>query len=89
MFPRQQEVTIIMEAVFSTLSVPKCYKQDQLGARVNEWLRELLRFSRELLLLEAGNEAGDYSGTERKGNVRLWKPLPSNGSEHVSVDTGV
>jgi hypothetical protein len=24
-------------------------------------------------------EAGDSSGTHRKGNVRRWKPLPSNG----------
>jgi hypothetical protein len=24
-------------------------------------------------------EAGDSSGTQRKGNVRRWKPLPSNG----------
>jgi hypothetical protein len=25
------------------------------------------------------SEAGKSSGTQRKGNVRLWKPLPSNG----------
>jgi hypothetical protein len=24
-------------------------------------------------------EAGDSSGTQRKGNVRRWKPLPKNG----------
>jgi hypothetical protein len=24
-------------------------------------------------------EAGESSGTQRKGNVRNWKPLPSNG----------
>jgi hypothetical protein len=24
-------------------------------------------------------EAGDSSGTQRKGNVCRWKPLPSNG----------
>jgi hypothetical protein len=24
-------------------------------------------------------EAGDSSGTQRKGNVRYWKPLASNG----------
>jgi hypothetical protein len=34
-------------------------------------------------------EAGDSSGTQRKGNVRRWKPLPSNGSEDVTVDTSV
>jgi hypothetical protein len=34
-------------------------------------------------------EAGDHSGNQRKGNVRRWKPLPSNGSEGVTVDTSV
>jgi hypothetical protein len=24
-------------------------------------------------------EAGDSSGTQRKGNIWYWKPLPSNG----------
>jgi hypothetical protein len=33
-------------------------------------------------------EAGDSSGTQRKGNVCHWKPLPSSGSEDVTVDTG-
>jgi hypothetical protein len=35
-------------------------------------------------MLEA--EAGDSSGTLRKGNVRRWKPLPGNGSEDVIVN---
>jgi hypothetical protein len=34
-------------------------------------------------------EVRDSSGTQRKGNVRSWKPLSSNGSEDVTVDTGV
>jgi hypothetical protein len=34
-------------------------------------------------------ETGDSSGTQRKGNVCRWKPLPSNGSEDVTVDTSV
>jgi hypothetical protein len=33
--------------------------------------------------------AGDNSGTQRKGNVRRWKSLPSNGDEDVTVDTRV
>jgi hypothetical protein len=40
MSQRQQQNTAIMEAVFSTLSVPKCYKQDQL-AKFTDW--ELFR----------------------------------------------
>jgi hypothetical protein len=34
-------------------------------------------------------EAGDLSGTQRKGNFRRWKPLPSNDSEDVTLDTSV
>jgi hypothetical protein len=34
-------------------------------------------------------EAGDSSGTHRKGNVRSWKPLPNNGSKDVAVDISV
>jgi hypothetical protein len=35
-------------------------------------------------------EVGDNSGTQRKGNVcRLWKMLPSNNNEDMTVDTSV
>jgi hypothetical protein len=34
-------------------------------------------------------EAMDSSGTQRKRNVRCWKPLPRNGNKHVTVDTSV
>jgi hypothetical protein len=34
-------------------------------------------------------EATEGSGTQRKGSVCRWKPLPSNGSEDVTVDIGV
>jgi hypothetical protein len=34
-------------------------------------------------------EAGDSSGTQRKGSVRGWKLLASGGSEDVTVDTSV
>jgi hypothetical protein len=33
--------------------------------------------------------ARDSSGTQRKRNIRRWKLLPSNGSEDVTVGTGV
>jgi hypothetical protein len=29
-------------------------------------------------------EAGDSTGTQRKGNVRFWKPLPSNAVKTVT-----
>jgi hypothetical protein len=51
---------------------------------------ELLGFSHcALLLLEAGTEAGAIREPEGKVIVRPWKPLPSNGSEDVTVDTSM
>jgi hypothetical protein len=47
----------------------------------NESVRGLLRFSRcELLLRSWKLRQGESSGTQRKGNVRRWKLLPSNGT---------
>jgi hypothetical protein len=34
-------------------------------------------------------EAGDSSGTKKTENIRRWKPLQSNGSEDVTMDTSV
>jgi hypothetical protein len=57
-----------MEETFSAQSVPRFYNQNQLAVAVSH--KERLGFSRfELLLLEAGAEAGDNSGTQRKVNV--------------------
>jgi hypothetical protein len=64
--------------VFSTRSVPRCYKQGHL-------VRGLLRFSR----CELVAEARESSGTQRNGNVRRLKPLPSNGSEDVTENTSL
>jgi hypothetical protein len=77
--------------VFSVRYVPRYYKEDNEESviRVSELLvgvlvRELLQFS---LCEKLVAEAGDRSGTQRKGNVRSWKSLSSNGSEDVTVDT--
>jgi hypothetical protein len=34
-------------------------------------------------------ENADRSGTQRKGNVRRWKPLTGNGSKDVTLDANV
>jgi hypothetical protein len=34
-------------------------------------------------------EVGDHSGPQRKERVRRLKPLPSNDSEDMAVDTSV
>jgi hypothetical protein len=69
-----------MGAVFYTQSVPRCYKQDKLGVArsqlENRWGSDVVSCCCEKLVAEAG----DSSGTQRKGNVRCWKPLPSNGA---------
>jgi hypothetical protein len=45
-------------------------------------VREIFGFSRgELLLLEVSGWGRNGSEIQRMGNVRCWKPLPSNGSE--------
>jgi hypothetical protein len=58
-------------------SVPRYNKQDKLGAEVNE------EIGGELVVIccckKLIAEARDSSGTQRKGNVICWKPLPSNG----------
>jgi hypothetical protein len=72
-----------MKEIFSKRSVSRCYNQDHLAVAV----RELLGFSRcELLLLQAGTWGRGYLGNPEEGD---WKPLPSNGSEDVIVDTNV
>jgi hypothetical protein len=94
MFPRQQ-LHWNRGTVFSTRSVPRCYKHNKLGVSVfsgesvggqvseleNCWC------CRCELLLSAMARAS--SGTQRKRNVRRWRPLPSNGREDVTVDTSM
>jgi hypothetical protein len=52
-----------MEETFSVLSVPGLYNEGDAVMRSEKLVAE----------------AGDSSGTQRKGNVRRWKPLQSNG----------
>jgi hypothetical protein len=76
--------------VFSVLFVPRCYKQDELvGELVSmmDYCCSSVVVSCCCFKLIA--EARDSSETQRKGNVRRWKPLPSNGSEDVTVNTSV
>jgi hypothetical protein len=77
--------------LWSHFKVPTCYKQDKWG--VSELVTELedcwgsvvVSCCCEKLL----SEVWDSLGTQRKGNVRHSKPLPSNGSEYMTVDTSV
>jgi hypothetical protein len=79
--------------VFSTRSIPRCYKHSQLAVAVSlsvigvngvsgvsESVGELVT---GLLLFSHCEklvvEAGDSSGTLRMGNARRWKLLPSSG----------
>jgi hypothetical protein len=72
--------------VFSVRSVPRCYKHDKLVAEQLEGCGSaIVSFCSEELVAETG----DSSGTQSKGNVRCWKPLPSNSTEDVTMGIGV
>jgi hypothetical protein len=74
----------LLEAVFSVRSLPRLYNEDQLPSAVSRGERESAgRQSVEKLVVEAG----DSSGTQRKGNVLLWKPLPSSAVKIVTENT--
>jgi hypothetical protein len=79
--------------VFSVRSVLRCYKRDKMGAEVNQsvelswvefswgewsaagwWACKSVSQSRGTVA-----ETRDSSRTQSKGNVCLWKLLPSNG----------
>jgi hypothetical protein len=63
-FPRQRQNTAIMQDMFSTRSVPRCFTKDQLAVAV----RKLLGFScGELLLLEAGIWGREHFGNPQEG----------------------
>jgi hypothetical protein len=80
-----------MEETFSVWSVPGLYNEERLSANTILTLHKALirsvmtlvgcefrvAFVRSKNLVVA--EAGDSSGTQRKGNVRRWKPLSNNG----------
>jgi hypothetical protein len=59
--------------------VPRCCIQDKLAVAVSS------RTGGVQLWLGSG----DSLGFQKKGNTRCWKPLPSSGSEDMTVDTNV
>jgi hypothetical protein len=65
-----------MEEMFSVWSVPGIYKEDKLCQLLFESCREKWA---------AVAKAGSSSGTQRKGNIRRWKQLPSNVAEDTSL----
>jgi hypothetical protein len=75
------------------------YVPDDISRRVRVLIRSLLVSSQledcrgtviiSLCCEKPIAEAGDTSGTQRNGNVRRWQPLPTNGSEDVTMDTSV
>jgi hypothetical protein len=89
--PRDMNKTIALQqrTVFSMKSVPRCYKQGQLGVAVSQfvsYVTGLMGLSHwELLLLEAG----DSRNPQRMGNVCHWKLLQSHDREDVTADTSV
>jgi hypothetical protein len=66
-----------LEAVFSVLPVPRLYNEDHLSRSAGRQLRVSVA------------ETGNISGTQRKGNVRCWKPLPSNAVKTVTENASL
>jgi hypothetical protein len=86
------------QRVFSAWSVPRCYKQATSSSvsqwsGVGRWLSEIDNCWRSVVVSRCCEklvaEARDSLRTQRKGNINYWKPLPSNSSEDVTVDTSV
>jgi hypothetical protein len=79
----KQQLHCNRRMVFSTQSVPKCYKQGQLVVAV----RELLWFGRcELLLWEAGSWGQEPT---EEGECPLLEAATMQRREDVTVDTSV
>jgi hypothetical protein len=57
----------------------------ELRSEIEDCCSSVMSYCCEKLVVEAV----DSLGTQRKGNVRRWKPLANNDSEDVTVDTGV
>jgi hypothetical protein len=65
--------------------VPRRYKQGQLAGDLEVCCcSDVVSCYSEKLVAEVAGR----SGTQRKRNVRRWKPLPSNCSENVTVNIG-
>jgi hypothetical protein len=66
-------------------SLPRLYDEDQLPVS-RERERERESAGRQTVAVA---EAGDSSGTQRKGNARLWKLLPSSAVKTVTEKTSL
>jgi hypothetical protein len=74
-----------LESVFSLRSLSRLNNEKQLllsGERERESRQTV---NREFLV----DEVGDISEILRKGNVRRWKPLPSNAVKTVTKNTSL
>jgi hypothetical protein len=88
-FTKQRPINSNRRNMFSVQSTLRYYKQGQLAVQsvieglvesVSELVRKLLSSIVVSCCCEkVVTEVGDSSGTQRKGNVRRWKPLPTNG----------
>jgi hypothetical protein len=78
----------LLVAVFSVRAVPRLFNENQLQLRVS---RERETVGRESVVRSEKPvaEAGDISGTQRKGNVLRWKPLPSSAVKTVTENTSL
>jgi hypothetical protein len=57
------------------------YKQGKLSVAVSEWA------SQRTAAVQSVTVAGESSGTQRKGNIRRWKPLQRSAMETMTEKT--
>jgi hypothetical protein len=76
-------ITLNGGTVFSARSVPRYYKQGHLAVADGRWVSKLQNCYGSVVVSccceKLVAEAGESSGTKGKGNVRRWRPPPSNG----------
>jgi hypothetical protein len=77
--------------MFPTWPVPRLYNQELVAVGVSQSsaavICKVCKAARLLGLMYLRH--GDSSGTQRKGNICHWNPLPRNGSDDVTLDGSV
>jgi hypothetical protein len=75
--------------LLDTLQIPARQHGIDFAKKINEHCLARQRRPIDTRLEKLLIEGEDISATQKKGNVRVWKPLPNNGSADVTADIRV
>jgi hypothetical protein len=82
-----------LEAMCPVPSLPRLCNEDQLPLPVSKSVeRESVGRQLRVVVVRSEKmvaEAGDISGTQRKGDIHRWKPLPSSAVKTVTENTSL